>query len=144
MHVKHAADQQPRLAAISTESECAWLKISEKLQLHVCPLHVCFSADVLGRSVDEPLESGGVGEERPGELPHPATADHQEDQRGERSKVKGQREDMIHCVCPSHHVCVRVCVQVQEQCQYELVTPLAIMFSSTLLQVRMASIVQVS
>lgn len=37
-------------------------------------------------------------------------------------------------------LCLHVCVwnQVQEQCQYELVTPLAIMFSSTLLQVQAA------
>lgn len=32
--------------------------------------------DVLGGSVDEPLESGGACEEGPGELPHPFTADH--------------------------------------------------------------------
>ena len=32
-------------------------------------------------------------------------------------------------------VCVWGCVKVQEHCQYELVAPLAIMFSSTLLQV---------
>lgn len=41
------------------------------------------SADLLGRSVDEPLEPGGDGEERPWELPHSLTTDHQEDQRGE-------------------------------------------------------------
>ena len=35
-----------------------------------------------------------------------------------------------------------LCVQVQEQCQYELVAPLAIMFSSTLLQVDTTSIIQ--
>lgn len=47
---------------------------------------VCFSPDVLGGPVDEPLESGGIGEERPRELPHPPAADPQEDPRGEGSK----------------------------------------------------------
>lgn len=37
---------------------------------------------------------------------------------------------------------IPLCVQVQEQCQYELVAPLAIMFSSTLLQVDTISIIQ--
>lgn len=35
-----------------------------------------FSADVLGGSINEPLEPGGAGEEGPGELPHPLTTDH--------------------------------------------------------------------
>lgn len=38
-------------------------------------------------------------------------------------------------------VCFTVCFQAQEQCQYELVAPLAIMFSSTLLQVQTVSFV---
>lgn len=48
-------------------------------------LHL-FSAGVSSGSVDEPLEPGGDGEERPGELSHPLTADHQKDQRGERTQ----------------------------------------------------------
>lgn len=47
-----------------------------------------FSANVLSGSVDEPLEPGGDGEEGPGQLPHPLTADHQEDQRGQPPEVK--------------------------------------------------------
>lgn len=49
-------------------------------------MRVCFSPDVLGGPVVEPLESGGIGEERPRELPHPPAADPQEDPRGEGSK----------------------------------------------------------
>lgn len=58
---------------------------------------LCFSADVLSGSVNEPLEPGGVGEERPRALPHPLTADHHKDQRGERTKGKGhcQRECIV-------------------------------------------------
>lgn len=52
-----------------------------------------FSADVLGGSVNEPLEPGGDGEEGPRELPHPLTTDHQEDQRGEKTKA----ESRIYC-----------------------------------------------
>lgn len=59
---------------------------------------LCFSADVLGGSVDEPLEPGGVGEERPREFPHPLTADHHKDQRGE--KLKGQRSWSRKAYCP--------------------------------------------
>lgn len=102
-----------------------------------------FSADVLGRPVNEPLEPWGDGKTGPWELPHPAPTDHQEDQRGERKKVKvhGTVRDYM-CTTVSllslflFQNCVCMCVQVQEQCQYELVAPLAIMFSSTLLQVQ--------
>lgn len=67
-------------------------------------------------------------------------------------EVRGQRlkKSILSTVYVVHYclsvlyasVCVRMCVQVQEQCQYELVAPLAIMFSSTLLQVKTMSIVQ--
>lgn len=40
------------------------------------------------------------------------------------------------CVVVLSHLHSPVCVQVQEECQYELVAPLAIMFLSTLLQVQ--------
>lgn len=46
------------------------------------------SADVLSGTVNEPMEPGGAGEERSGQLHHPFTADHQEDPRGERSRRK--------------------------------------------------------
>lgn len=83
---------------------------------HICALtwiRPPFSADVLGGSVDEPLELGGDGEEGPRELPHPLTADHQEDQRGERAKVKvyGQRGCIVRCivcVLMSFYLCVCV------------------------------------
>ena len=70
---------------------------------------------MLGGSVDEPLELGGDGEEGPRELPHPLTADHQEDQRGDRAKVKvyGQRGCIVRCivcVLMSFYLCVCVCL----------------------------------
>lgn len=56
------------------------------------PPVLCFSADVLGRSVNEPLEPGGAGEEGSGEFPYPLATDYQKDQRGENRKVKGYGE----------------------------------------------------
>lgn len=54
-------------------------------------------------------------------------------------EVRPQRSKWIHCpldVLWGNGSLLSVCLQVQEQCQYELVAPLAIMFSSTLLQVQ--------
>lgn len=54
-------------------------------------------------------------------------------------EVRGPRGKKTHCplcVVVLSHLHSPVCVQVQEECQYELVAPLAIMFLSTLLQVQ--------
>lgn len=87
------------------------------------------------RSVDEPLEPGGDGEERPRQLPDPVTTDHHKDQRGERrGKKVSERCQTLPVLLPDLQL--SVLLQVLEECQYELVAPLAIMFSSTLLQVQ--------
>lgn len=68
------------------------LKVCFNWNLHL------FSAGVSSGSVDEPLEPGGDGEERPWELSHPLTADHQKDQRGERTQGK---ENTLPALCCS-------------------------------------------
>lgn len=50
----------------------------------------------------------------------------------------GERSHAGHRV-PLAYLQLSVCLQALEECRYELVAPLAIMFSSTLLQVQMAS-----
>lgn len=51
---------------------------------------------------------------------------------------EGERIHAAHRV-PLTDLQLSVCLQALEECQYELVVPLAIMFSSTLLQVQIRS-----
>lgn len=131
---------------------CGYQCMLNMYSIYRNPHVLCFSADVLGGSVNEPLEPRGAGEERPRELPHPLATDYQKDQRGKKTN-KGQRSWSKRTYCFTVTECghfdpnyillcflILMCVQVQEQCQYELVAPLAIMFSSTLLQVQITLI----
>lgn len=90
------------------------------------------------RPVHKPLVFGGTCEERSPQLPHPSTENTEENKGGGEL----MKNIIIQAVAVQSSESQRVSLQpfsvvsqVLERCRYELVVPLALLFSSTLVKV---------
>lgn len=99
---------------------------------------VVFFVSLTSWTVYKPLVFGGTSEERSSQLPHTSAENSEENKRGKETTPTplSIQYEKLQCVSVQHSFSFFSCLlQVLEQCRYEQVVPLTLLFSSTLLKV---------